>query len=156
MVRNAERVLGVRLPAAYLGLLRVRNGGYPQRDCLPTAARTSWAADHVSVHSVWGVGFDRGIDGLRRHTLADRGRAVPGLVVFADTPSGGHDFLVLDYRACGPAGEPTVAHVETEGGVSDPLAVAPDFAAFALALVDDSRYCDEDAEPGAAADGGGM
>lgn len=71
------------------------------------------------------------------------------MVVFADTPSGGHDFLVLDYRACGPEGEPPVAHVETEGDVSDPVTVAPDFEAFARGLVGCSAY-DEDGDSEAA------
>jgi hypothetical protein len=147
VIRDAERVLGVRLPAVYLRLLRVRNGGYLRRDCLPTANPTSWAEDHLRIESVWGVGFDRGIDGPRRHERSERGRVIPGVVVFADTPTGGHDFLQLDYRSCGPAREPSVAHFETEGGVSNPTPVAPSFAAFAAALVDSSRYSDEEAEP---------
>ena len=146
MVRAAERMMGVRLPAAYIQLLRVRNGGYPRRECLPTDEPNSWAEDHVRIHSIWGVGFARGLDGPRRHKLADRGRAMPGVVVFADTPTGGHDYLVLDYRACGPDGEPRAAHVETEGDVGDPVVVAPDFEAFVRGLVDCDRFEEVDEE----------
>ncbi|HVL39867.1 MAG TPA: SMI1/KNR4 family protein [Fimbriimonadaceae bacterium] len=140
MVRAAEQTLGVRLPAEYLRLLRIRNGGYPRRGCFPADSPNSWADDHVRVETIWGVGHARGIEGPRRHKLADRGAELPGVVVFADTPSGGHDFLVFDYRACGPEGEPQVAHVETEGDVGEPLVVAPNFEAFARGLVDCSPY----------------
>jgi hypothetical protein len=48
-VREAEEVLGVRLPAALLDLLRIQNGGgvaSGRRTC-PAREPTSWAADHV-------------------------------------------------------------------------------------------------------------
>ena len=57
-------------------------------------------------------------------------------VYFADCPSGGHDLLCLDYRSCGPGGEPAVVHVDQERGYKVTL-VAPDFESFVRGLESD-------------------
>lgn len=63
MVKKAESTLGVRLPAAYVDLLRERNGGVPRRRRFPTKARTSRAEDNVEVAALLGIGFPEGLDG---------------------------------------------------------------------------------------------
>jgi hypothetical protein len=62
--------------------------------------------------------------------------------------------LCLDYRACGPQGEPKVVHSDQEWEYKI-VFVAENFEVFIRGLEDDSAF-DQDAEPGAAADGGGM
>ena len=56
-------------------------------------------------------------------------------VFFADCPSGGHDMLCLDYRACGPQGAPTVVHVDREHDFAVTL-VALHFESFIRGLQD--------------------
>jgi hypothetical protein len=53
-----------------------------------------------------------------------------GLVVF-DTPSGGHDTVMLDYSVCGPLGEPRVVYVDEDRSVRQ---VAEDFGEFIASL----------------------
>lgn len=60
-------------------------------------------------------------------------------VYFADCPSGGHDMLCLDYRACGPSGEPTVVHVDQACDYKITF-VAPNFEAFIRGLEDDDAF----------------
>ncbi len=72
MVVSAERTLGYALPASYLQLLRVKNGGRPRRQCYPTAG-THWTNNHVRVLTVFGIGGRWGIDSEQcgtRHLIA--------------------------------------------------------------------------------------
>lgn len=132
LVRAAEGALGCRLPAAYLGLLRVRNGGLPRRRYFPVGR------GRAAVTGLYGVGGFHGIDDPdrgSRHAIREWGY-LAGAVAIAPTPSGGHGAVLLDYRDCGPVGEPRVIHVETEGGGPVVTVLAPDFASFMATLAD--------------------
>src|SRR5689334_19404071 len=61
LVAAAERLLGYTLPASYVRLLRVKNGGCPKRQCHPTAG-AHWSDNHVRVVALFGVGGRWGID----------------------------------------------------------------------------------------------
>lgn len=134
-VRAAEEHLGVTLPAAYVDLLRERNGGVPINGCLPTPFATSWADDHFEIRGILGVGGEWGIDSPvqgSRSMIEEWG--YPGVgVVLADTPSGGHDTVMLDYSECGPRGEPAVIYVDED---REPRRIADTFAEFLAGLVD--------------------
>lgn len=62
MIWRAEEELGVRLPCSYIEMLRLRNGGTPQRRCFPTTFPTSWADDHFEISGIRGIGGSWGID----------------------------------------------------------------------------------------------
>jgi hypothetical protein len=53
-------------------------------------------------------------------------------IVICVTPSGGHDSVMLDYRACGPEGEPTVVYVDED---RVPRQVAESFEEFIVGLI---------------------
>jgi hypothetical protein len=57
----------------------------------------------------------------------------------ADTPAGGHELIMLDYRTCGKRGEPQVVYVDQEADYSITV-VAPDFETFIRGLVEESEY----------------
>jgi hypothetical protein len=127
----AEEALGYKLPAAYLRLLRVQNGGLPRRRCFPAGR------GYVEVTGLYGVGGWYGIDSPdrgSRYMIREWGYPEVGIVI-APTPWGGHDAVMLDYSECGPAGEPRVIHVETEAARPRVRVLATDFAAFLAGLV---------------------
>src|SRR5262249_32712360 len=130
LVRAAEDALGYTLPASYLRLLRVQNGGLPRRRGFPDGRR------QVLITGLYGVGGWHGIDSPDRGSrcLIRGGGYRDGGGGTAPAPSGGHDTVMLDYSACGPAGGPRVIHVETEGAAPRVRVLAPDFAAFLAGL----------------------
>jgi hypothetical protein len=112
LVLTAEQALGYKLPAAYLDLLRIQNGGLPRRRSVPIGQ------DRVEVTGLFGVGGWHGIDNPDRGSRAmirEWGYPDAGVVI-APTPSAGHDAVILDYSVCGPAGEPRVVHVGGAAG----------------------------------------
>jgi hypothetical protein len=136
VVAEVEARLGYQLPAAYIALARSQNGGIPRKTSHRTASRTSWAEDHVAIAGIFSIGSDNpsslcGESGSR-FWVEEWGYPDIG-IYFADCPSAGHDMLCLDYRACGPQGEPTVAHVDQELDYAI-TPVAPDFESFLRGL----------------------
>ena len=66
-------------------------------------------------------------------------------IAICDCPSAGHDEIFLDYRACGPQGEPKVVHVDQE----DDYCITPladTFEEFIRGLVNDSEFDFEEDE----------
>jgi hypothetical protein len=132
LVREAERRLGLRLPAAYVEALRAVNGGRLRRTRFDTPFRTSWAEDHFEVETLMGVGGPEGIDSPVGSAYLIEEWEYPAIgVVFAVCPSGGHDTVMLDYTRLNAEGEPTVAYIDED---RVPHTVADGFAAFAAAL----------------------
>ena len=142
LIARVEADLGYRLPASYVALMHVRNGGVPVNTCFPTTEATSWADDHIAITAICGIGYAKRIslcgDQGSRFMLDEWGYPAIGVVI-ADCPSAGHDVVMLDYRACGPQGEPAVVHVDQEDDYRiTPL--APDFESFIRGLAPESSF----------------
>ncbi|MEU3645609.1 SMI1/KNR4 family protein [Lentzea sp. NPDC034063] len=131
-VRDAEKLLGVRLPEALLDLLRVQNGGVvvDERSAFPSEPN-SWAQDHAPFDSLMGIGVAERTTSLldTPYLVEEWGLPSPVVLLTGD----GHWWIALDYRACGPAGEPSVVWLDADG--ESELALAPDFRSFLAGLV---------------------
>ncbi len=126
-------MLGYVLPDTYKSLLREQNGGYLARTRFPTDLASSWSEEHIAVERLLGVGnADAAIDGKFGSPYMVHEWDYPdiGLVIF-NTPSAGHDTVMLDYTACGRGGEPSVVYIDED---RVPRNVAPTLAAFLDAL----------------------
>lgn len=110
--------------------------------CLPPHAVQDVAGpDHIAIGAIRGVGGDWGIDDETlgsRYMVAEWGYPDIGVVICA-TPSGGHDTVMLDYRECGPQGEPSVAYIDE---YRVPRTIAGSFAEFLDGLIDCPDYDD--------------
>lgn len=137
-VREAERVLGVTLPAALVDLLRIQNGGIVADglDAFPTDRPTSWSEDHVPFEALMGIGqSERTMSLLDTPYLVEEwGLPSPIVLLSGD----GHCWTALDYRGCGPHGEPSVAWFDTE--LDTEVALAGDFRAFVEKLTAGSGF----------------
>ena len=142
LIHAVEAELGYTLPAFYVALMKQHNGGIPHNTCFPTTEPTSWADDHIAITGICGIGYEKSTslcgDQGSRFMLDEWGYPAIGVVV-GDCPSAGHDVVMLDYRACGPTGEPAVVHVDQEDDYRiTPL--APDFEMFVRGLLPASAF----------------
>lgn len=126
-IKDAESELGYTLPVAYIELLKKHNGGVVKKNCF-----INDDDDFVYVTGIYGID-----SGKKYSLLGEMGNEFwiskckypPIGVVVADTISGGHDMIFLDYRECGPTGEPKVVRVDQEGDYSITL-LADNFGDF--------------------------
>lgn len=139
-IDRAEQILGYRLPDTYKQLLLLHNGGQIQRDLFPIPFPSSLEQEYVGVSSIMGIGGDGDIVEETKQMIEEWEYPPIGVVV-CDCPSAGHDIIMLDYRTCGPLGEPRVVHVDQEWDYHiTPL--AKDFATFLQGLQTE-EYKDE-------------
>lgn len=135
MLVSPEKALGVAFPLELVELYQRQNGG-PVADAwsaFPTDEPTSSSPDHVAFDEVFGIGPGDARDVV---TLLDS----PYLVEEWGLPSAlvllsgqAHCWIALDYRACGPAGEPSVVWLDDELGTE--LRLADSFRSFVEGLV---------------------
>jgi len=143
LIASVEAELGgFRLPAAYVALARMHNGGLLKRNCHPMDEPTGWAQDHIAIHGLYAIGrtSDHSLCGRTGSKFWVEEWGYPPIGVYiADTPTAGHEMIVLDYRECGKQGEPRVVYIDQEDDYSVTF-VAPDFATFVRGLVDEEKY----------------
>lgn len=139
LIVDAEAQLGVTLPPDLIHLLRIQNGGViaDAWDACP-ADTNFYAEDHVSFDRLHGIGPAGQAQTI---TLLD----TPYLVREWDLPSPvvllsgqGHYWLALDYRDCGPAGQPRVVWIDNE--MDHELTLAPNFRTFVERLTASAQF----------------
>jgi hypothetical protein len=117
LLRSVETELAYRLPRANVELMQGKHGGMPRRTCFPTVEPTSWAQDHVMITGIYAIGRTKSNSLCgelgKGFWTGDWGYPTIG-VYFADCPSSGHNMICLNYRDCGPFGEPRVVYVDQE------------------------------------------
>ena len=149
LIASVEEELGYKLPAAYIWLMKQHNGGIPMNTCYPCDEPTCWADDHVAITGIFGIGREKNCSlcgELGSQFMIDEWEYPAIGVAICDCPSAGHDMIFLDYRACGPQGEPAVVHVDQENDYKI-THLADSFEEFIRGLEHESLYDpDEDVE----------
>ena len=126
-IKNAEAELGYTLPAAYIELLKNHNGGVVNKNCF-----INDDDDCVYITGIYGIDRDKKyslLGEMGNEFWISKVKYPPIGIVVADTISGGHDMIFLDYRECGTTGEPKVVRVDQEGDYSITL-LADNFGDF--------------------------
>lgn len=134
LILSVEQKLGYKLPHSYLVLINSQNGGIPARTAFPLPHSDEDDIHNVAIDSILGMSLDDedSIDEKSRFMIEDWGYPDLGVVV-CDCPSAGHDVIMLDYRFCGPQGEPCVIHVDQEDDYRITY-LAPNFEVFIRGL----------------------
>ncbi|MDR0997236.1 MAG: SMI1/KNR4 family protein [Zoogloeaceae bacterium] len=141
-IASIEAELGYRLPASYVALIRQHNGGRPKKTAYFTAEGSSWAEDHIAIHGIYGIDRNKAnsLCGELGNKLWREEWGYPNIgIAICDTPSAGHDMVCLDYRFCGPQGEPTVVCIDQECDYEITW-IADDFESFIRGLQDEEDF----------------
>lgn len=143
LIASVEAELGgYKLPASYVELARLHNGGVLHRCVYPMDLPTNWADDHIVITGLYALGRTAqwSLVGPLGSTHMESEWGYPPIGVgIGDTPSAGHEQIMLDYRSCGKNGEPQVVHVDQEAGYRITF-VAEDFATLIRGLVGEDDY----------------
>lgn len=142
LITSIEKDLGYKLPASYIELMKLQNGGIPKNTCFPTNENTSWAEDHIAITGIMGIGREKpnslcGEYGSK-FWIEDWGYPDTGIYI-CDCPSSGHDMVMLDYSNCGKQGEPEVVHIDQEYDYKKTW-LAKDFETFISGLKNENDY----------------
>jgi len=139
---SIEEEVGYKLPLSYIELMKCQNGGTPKNTAHRTQERTSWAEGHVGITGIYGLDRSKASslcgEFSSKFWMEEWGYPPIG-IYFCDCPSAGHDMLCLDYRKCGPDGEPQVVHVDQEFDYKITF-VAETFEAFVRGLESDEAF----------------
>lgn len=142
LILIVENELGFKLPASYIELMKLHNGGTPKNYCFPTNERTSWAEDHCAITGIMGIGRTKTYSlcgSLGSQFMIDEWGYPNTGVFICNCPSAGHDMIMLDYEKCGKDGEPEVVHVDQEWDYKKTF-LAKDFETFIRGLVNSEVY----------------
>lgn len=127
-ISEAEAQLGVRLPGAYLAVLRHQNGGYA-RGVHDVACRIYGIGPRYPSITLDGAWW-RPKNANPKAWAPER----PDLLIPFD--GDGHWDMCFDYRTVGPRGEPSITFVDCEGEREEAIAI--DFLEYLVGLVDDT------------------
>ncbi|PQP84195.1 cell wall assembly protein [Paenibacillus sp. PCH8] len=136
LVDSVEEQLVFRLPASYIELMKVHNGGIPYNRYFPVTDADSGATEYIEIEGILGIGREKpyslcGTEGS--WTLIERnGYPEIGVVIAVSPLASG--VVMLDYRSFGNDGEPEVVYVDRENPKMT-ISLAPNFETFIQGLM---------------------
>lgn len=113
MVSTTESKLGYRLPESYIELMKIQNGGKPIKNYWINEYAKGNEVEEIGITGFFGIGSKKSHSIFGEYanefwfTEWEYPRDIG--IIIADTESGGHDMIYLDYRDCGNEGEPKVS-----------------------------------------------
>ncbi len=113
MITFTEKELGYKLPKTYIALMQIQNGGKPTKEYWINEYAKSNEVSKIGITGFLGVGSTKNNSLFGQFGNAfwfkEWGYPRDIGVIIADTESGGHEMIYLDYRECGKDGEPKVS-----------------------------------------------
>ncbi len=136
MIAFAEEVLACRLPAKYIELLRIQNGGYTKGFGFPMSVGTTWSDSHVPLSELSGIVITPTIETAQNildsaYMIEEWGLPEKQVLLTGD----GHWWITLDYRN---DQVPSISWIDVECGEDIP--VAPTFSDFLEGLMPEEVF----------------
>lgn len=136
LIRSVQDELGFVLPDTFVELMKMHNGGMLNRCWYPINFPAETYADYIQVTHL--LGIDREIAYSlcgrfgSKFLLEDKGGLETAGIAFANCISPTRAILILDYRTCGPDGEPCVTYINSQ--THEESVIAPNFEIFVRGL----------------------
>ena len=113
MIAFTEKTLGYKLPQSYISMMKNQNGGSPNKNYWENKYAERNEVSVIGLSGFFGIGNEKSnsLFGKFGNEFWFSEWEYPrdiGIII-ADTESGGHDMIYLDYRECGKEGEPKVS-----------------------------------------------
>ena len=140
MILAVERELGYKLPEAYIWLMKRRNGGFLKRTDFLLGYELPVVGDRTMMRQLYQINMDNSFCAINgqygtKFLVEDWGYPDIGVAIGVGF-FGEHEIFFLDYRECGPQGEPKVSHVDQECDYRITV-IAENFESFIRSLVID-------------------
>ncbi|GGG20360.1 hypothetical protein GCM10010913_48230 [Paenibacillus aceti] len=135
-IASIEEGLVFKLPASYIRMMKLHNGGVPHNTKFPIGEKTSRGDNHITISGFFGIGRDKpkSLCGKQGSRYMIENWNYPEIgVVICDCPATG-DAVMLDYRPSGNDGEPVVIYIDREAD-NKVIKLADHFEAFIQGLV---------------------
>lgn len=139
LIASMEEELVFKLPAFYVQMMKIHNGGVPRNRFFPTGVAGEGTKGHLEIAGILGTGREKphslcGAAGSR-FRIDNEGYPEFGVIIGECPEESGA--VMLDYRESGNDGEPEVVHVD-KANQFKVTKLAPNFEAFVRGLVGES------------------
>ncbi|WP_079527455.1 SMI1/KNR4 family protein [Solibacillus isronensis] len=121
VIKEAEELLNVELPEAYINLLKEQNGGYIEYNSIPCPSNQKLEDNTIDIDYIMGIGKDTGI--LDSSELIQEWELPENIVLFSGD---GHSWFAFDYRI--HKKNPPIILIDTESNII--LSIATSFKQF--------------------------
>ena len=140
LIADVEKELGYKLPASYIWLMKRRNGGFLKRTDFLLGYELPVVGDRTMMRQLYQINMDNSFCAINgqygtKFLVEDWGYPDIGVAIGVGF-FGEHEIFFLDYRECGPQGEPKVSHVDQECDYRITV-LAENFESFIRGLVPD-------------------
>lgn len=118
MILAVEQELGYKLPESYIWLMKRRNGGFLKRTDFLLGYELPIVGDRTMMRQLYHINMNNSFSAINgeygtKFLVEDWGYPDIGVAIGVGF-FGEHEIFFLDYRECGPQGEPKVSHVDQE------------------------------------------
>ncbi|RRJ62736.1 SMI1/KNR4 family protein [Paenibacillus oralis] len=136
LIASVEEELVFKLPAFYVQMMKIHNGGVPRNRFFPLGEASGGTKGNIEITGILGIGREKkhslcGTAGSR-FRIDNEGYPEFGVIIGECPAESG--VVMLDYRESGNDGEPEVVHVD-KGNRFKVTKLTPSFEAFIRGLV---------------------
>ncbi len=136
-IAQVEEELGYKLPASYIWLMKQHNGGLLRKNLFRGKNQKTGREENYVITGLLSIGWSKIYSlcgNLGSQFMIEEWGYPPVGVAIGDTLSAGHEMVFLDYRKCGPQGEPEVVWIDQENDYEITW-LANDFESFIRGLI---------------------